>query len=92
MVHTTYFDNYQGPKLIKATLNQKDILDEICEYYGPNNNWQNKYYSYKDLFGENSRGKKIYLEFETSHGRHYWFHSFINDPSQLFIPSKIETN
>ena len=91
MVHTTYFDNYQGPKLIKATLDKLDILHELTEYYGPNNNWQNKYWTYKDLFGENSQGKKIYLEFENINGRRFWFYSFINDTSQLFIPSKIET-
>jgi hypothetical protein len=90
MVQTTYFDNYQGPQLIKATLNQQNILYKLIEYYGPNNNWQNKYFTYKELFGENSRGKNIYLEFQNTNGRKFWFHSFVNDPSQLFIPHKIE--
>ena len=90
MILTTYFDNYQGPQLIQATLDKQDILDSVKEYYGPNNNWNHQYYSYKDLFGENSRGKQFYLEFRKENGRRLWFHSFINDPSQLFIPHKIE--
>ena len=90
MVTTTHFDNYQGPQLIQATLNQTNILDSIKEYYGEHNNWNHQFYSYKDLFGENSKGKRFYLEFQKENGRRFWYHSFVNDPSQLFIPHKIE--
>ena len=37
MTDCIYYQNYEGPSLIKATLNKKDITEKIQKYYGEKN-------------------------------------------------------
>ena len=39
MIESDYYQNYQGPNLMKATLNDNDITELILEKYGQSNNW-----------------------------------------------------
>ena len=86
MIDSEYYGEIHGPELTKAILHNVSIIDNVREKYGQNNNWQGKLYTYKDIFGENSKGKKIYFEFQDTHGTKYWFHGFVNDLSQYFHP------
>ena len=81
-----YYQNYKGPNLTEATLNDIDITSIIQEKYGENNNWNGKLWKYKEIFGNESIGKKIYCEFHSEDGRKHWFHTWINYNNQFFNP------
>ena len=49
-----YYQNYKGPNLTEATLNDIDITSIIQEKYGENNNWNGKLWKYKEFFGNES--------------------------------------
>ena len=41
MIESEYYQNYQGPNLTKAILNdEEDITEKIQGFYGTNNNWK----------------------------------------------------
>ena len=42
MTELLYYQNYKGPNLSKATLNNDDITERIKNIYGKDNNWQGK--------------------------------------------------
>lgn len=88
MIHSDYYsNNYKGPNLTKATMNQIiDITDIIKEKYGENNNWQGKLWTYSDIFGPTSEGITFYCEFHSNDGRKHWFHGYIEDVNQYFNP------
>ena len=86
MIDSEYYGRIHGPELTKAILHDVSIIDNVREKYGQNNNWQGKLYTYKDIFGENSIGGKIYFEFQNTDGKKYWFHGFVNDLTQYFHP------
>ena len=86
MIQSNYYQNYQGPNLMKATLNNDDITELILEKYGQSNNWNGKLYHFSDIFGNDSLGKKFYCEFKDDTGRKHWFYSFVNDLNQYFNP------
>ena len=37
MIVSDYYQNYKGPNLTKATLNNENITQQIIEFYGENN-------------------------------------------------------
>ena len=80
------YENYKGPNLTKAILNDIDITKIIQEKYGENNDWQGKLWKYNEIFGNSSLGKKIYCEFHSDDGRKYWFNSWIDDNNNFFNP------
>jgi len=93
MIDSEYYNNYRGPDLTRARLNDKDITELIKEKYGglnnwngELNNWNGKLYTFSDIFGEDSLNKNIYCEFKDETGRIHWFHSFIDDLNQYFNP------
>lgn len=87
MIESEYYKNYNGPRLIKATMNDiVDITDIISEKYGENCNWQGKIWTYSDIFGSTSEGTIYYCEFKSDDGRKHWFHGFVDDVNQYFNP------
>ena len=85
MIESEYYQNYRGPNLTKATLNgEDDITEKIQEFYGTNNNWCNKLWTYQDVFGDDCNGDKFYCEFHSEDQRKHWFHGFINDKKDNF--------
>ena len=81
-----YYKNYQGPNLIKATLNNEDITEKLRNIYGKKNNWQGKLWKYKEVFGNNCNNKDFYCEFCCENKRKHWFNGSIKDIDQYFNP------
>ena len=81
-----HYQNYYGPKLTKATLNDEDITNKIKEVYSDNHNWKGKLWKYKEVFGNNCNNKNYYCEFHSEDGRKHWFYGFIKDINQFFNP------
>tara|TARA_B100000214_G_C23576600_1_gene449886 strand:+ start:68 stop:343 length:276 start_codon:yes stop_codon:yes gene_type:complete len=86
MILSEHYQNYRGPSLIKAILDDTEITNQIQEKYGPNKNWQGYLWTYKELFGSDSYGKNFRCDFISEDGRKYWFYGFINDTNQYFNP------
>ena len=88
MIDCEHYQNYKGPDLTKATLNDENIINIIQEKYGEKNNWNGFLYKYSDIFGDDNHniGKKFYCEFQDETGRIHWFHGFIDDLNQYFNP------
>lgn len=86
MILSEHYQNYRGPSLTKAILDEKEITNQIQEKYGPNKNWQGYLWTYKELFGSDSYGKNFRCDFISEDGRKHWFYGFINDINQYFNP------
>ena len=86
MIVSDYYQKYKGPTLMKATLDEQNITQLIQTKYGPEKNWSGCLWTYKELFGEKSHGKKFYCEFISDDGRKHWFYGSINDINQYFNP------
>jgi hypothetical protein len=76
----------KGPKLILVKLDEKDITDYMSEFYGENNDWNNKLWKYSDIFKESDINKKVYCEFLSKKGSVLWINTFIYDLNQNFTP------
>ena len=76
----------KGPKLILVKLDDKDITDYMSEFYGENNDWNNKLWKYSDIFKESDINKKVYCEFLSKKGSVLWINTFIYDLNQNFTP------
>ena len=50
MIESDYYKKYEGPNLIKATLNNEDITKIIKIYHGKNQNRQGKLWTIEDIF------------------------------------------
>ena len=81
-----YYQNYKGPKLTKAVINNINITEKIQKYYGNSNNWNRKLWKYNEIFNEYDIGSKFYCEFKSDEGRIHWFYGFINDKEEYFNP------
>ncbi len=94
MIYSEYYQNYKGPNLTKAILNDdKDITDLIKNFYGDKNDWCGKLWTYQDVFGYNCKGSKFYCEFHSEDKRKHWFHGFINNEKDNFnIPLHLPMN
>ena len=80
MLKSEYYQDYQGPNLTRAILNNvDDITEKIQGFYGNNNNWQGKLLTYQDVFGDNCEGYNFYCEFHSKDQRKHWFRGSIND-------------
>jgi len=87
MLYSEQYQTYRGPPLIKATLGDQDITEEMKHLYGDKCNWQGYLWTYKEAFGENSANKNFRFDFKDSKGQDHWFHGFITDINQYFSPS-----
>jgi len=86
MIHSTYYDNYRGPTVVKVILGDDDITERLRVIYGELNNWQGSLWTYGEVFGEASYGKNFRVEFRDENGRDHWFHGFVDDTKQYFHP------
>ena len=86
MIYSEYYDKYRGPSLVKATLDNKDITENIQNIYGENNNWSGNLWTYKEIFGSQSQGKHFRCDFQSKDGRKHWFNGYINDINQYMNP------
>ncbi len=85
MIVSNYL-KYTGPTLTKAILDEEDITQLIQTKYGSENNWSGYLWTYKELFGENSKGKHFLCDFVSDDGRKHWFYGYIHDTNQYFNP------
>ena len=93
MIQSKYYQSYQGPPLVNATLfnttpphDTQDITSIIQEKYGINHNWNGSLYTYFDIFGPDCRGKNFRCDFLSEDGRKHWFYGTIDDIHQFFNP------
>ena len=91
MIDCEYYKTYKGPNLILAQIwkhdqQKADITEYIKEYYGKENNWQGKLYTYEEIFPQKDYTYKFKVVFEDSTGRKHWFHGMVGDPEQYFNP------
>ena len=74
----------RGLELVLATLNNADVTLKVKSCYGPQNNWYNKKWKYADIFGENCKDSKFYLEFVSMDRRRHWTYGCINNINDIF--------
>ena len=91
MIESEYYQEYRGPNLTLAQIwkqgeEKLDITEYIKEFYGPNNNWQGKLYTYDDIFPNKNNEYKFKVEFVDDTGRNHWFHGMVGEPEQYFNP------
>jgi len=88
MIYSEYYQYYKGPSLIKATLNETENITELIQkFYGENNDWNGKLWTYQDIFKDNCQGNKFYCEFKDKGERVHWFQGIINKEKEyLNIP------
>jgi len=85
MLNSEYYQDYNGPNLTKAILNgNEDITKLIKVFYGDNNNWCEKLWTYREVFGDGCKGYKFYCEFHSEDQRKHWFHGFVNNEKDYF--------
>ena len=68
MIDSEYYKNYRGPNLTLAQIwkhgeEKLDITEHIKEYYGFQNNWNGKLYTYDDIFPHKDHKYKFRVEF-----------------------------
>lgn len=74
----------KGLELVLATLNNFDVTQQVKLCYGPENNWYNKKWRYVDIFGDNCKDSKFYLEFISIDRRRHWTYGYINNINDIF--------
>jgi hypothetical protein len=84
MIKSEYYQNYKGPNLVKATLDNVDIMDQIKNFYGEQNDWNQKLWTYNEVFGE-AKGQ-FHIEFVSEDGRRHWFYGQVGKKDQYFNP------
>ena len=91
MIESEHYKNYKGPNLTRAQIwkhgeEKLDITEYIKEYYGHDNNWQGKLYTYDDVFPNKNHEHKFKIEFVDDTGREHWFHGMVGEPELYFTP------
>ena len=79
MIYSCYYQNYTGPPLTKAVLNEENITDKIEKLYGEKCNWNGYLWTFKEMFGDESYGKNFRFEFKSEDGKDHYFHGYIHD-------------
>ena len=74
----------RGLELVLATLNNADVTLKVKSRYGPQKNWYNKKWKYVDIFCENCKDSKFYLEFVSIDRRRHWTYGCINNINDIF--------
>ena len=86
MLTCEYYQNYKGPLLVSASLDNVDITEKLKGIYGVNRNWQGYLWKYKDAFGPSCIDKSFRVDFIGEDGRKHWFNGMGGDPEQTFNP------
>ena len=91
MIDCEYNQNYRGPDLTFVQIwkngeNKIDITDNIRIFYGDDNNWCGKLYTFHDIFPGINTEHKFYVEFVDKTGRKHWFYGLVGEPNQYFTP------
>ena len=91
MIDCEHYKNYQGPNLTLAQIwkqgeDKLDITEYIKEYYGKENNWQRKLYTYEEIFPQKDHTYKFKVEFVDDTGRKHWFYGMVGESNQYFNP------
>lgn len=91
MIDSEHYKNYRGPNLTLAQIwkhgeDKLDITEYIKEFYGPNNNWQGRLYTYDEVFPHRDHKTKFRFEFEDDTGRKHWFQGMVGKPEHFFNP------
>ena len=82
----SYYENYYGPILTKATINDEDVTEIIRYAYG-DKNWQNKLWKFEELFQEDYTSGIFYCEFEQAAGDiKYWYKIIIQHMDEVLNP------
>ena len=104
MILSKYYRDYNGPDLVVAELwlNEDDketFIDYMKVFYGENNNWNGKLYTYGEIFPQREHhgldvadsgrlypagNHKFYLEFRGKDGRVHWFSGMVGSKEQIF--------
>ena len=91
LIKQDYYINYKGPNLTVANIWKKgqekeDITDHIKTFYGENNNWNQKLYTYGEILPNKNNLYHFYVEFQSDNGRKHWFHGIVGGKNQFFNP------
>lgn len=91
MIESEYYKNYRGPNLILAQIwkhgeEKIDITEYMKEYYGKENNWSGKLYTYDEIFPHKDHKYKFKVEFVDDSGRKHWFYGMVGKHDQYFNP------
>jgi len=92
MIECEYYQNYQGPNLTKALMwsndgdDKIDITEYIKTFYGGNNNWDGKLYTYGELFPRKTNQTKFYCEFTSDNNQKHWFNAIVGLQHHYFTP------
>tara|TARA_B100001059_G_C17296490_1_gene315309 strand:+ start:64 stop:369 length:306 start_codon:yes stop_codon:yes gene_type:complete len=91
MIQSEHYKNYKGPNLTRAQIwkhgeEKLDITEYIKEFYGYDNNWQGKLYTYDDIFPNKNHEYKFKVEFVDDSNRKHWFHGMVGESEQYFNP------
>ena len=84
MKYSDFYQSYKGPKLIQATINNKDITKRIQQFYGKDNNWNGMLWTYKDIFPDNTTNCEFYCLFQSDDKREHWRKGNIGKKNQYF--------
>ena len=88
MLPSDYYLNSHGPPMTLCLLDGEDMTSTLIHAYGPTHNWQGALWTYEELFGPSSQGKHYRFEFETDHGKQ-WFYGYIQDIKQYMNPPRM---
>ena len=91
MIDCDYYKNYKGPNLTLAQIwthgeEKLDITEYVKDFYGHQNNWNGKLYTYDDIFPHRDYKYKFRIEFCDDSGRRHWFHGMVGNSEQFFNP------
>ena len=74
----------KGPTLKEVILNKENITEKLRAFYGENNDWNQKLWTYKELFGNDCQGKEFKFSFQGK--REYFMDGFVHNLDQYFHP------
>ena len=65
MIESEYYMNYYiGPNLVNVTVGDIDFTDHVNVFYGHDNNWQGKLWTFQDIFPAGYKGMSFTCTFE----------------------------
>tara|TARA_Y100000389_G_scaffold68167_1_gene64599 strand:+ start:3378 stop:3683 length:306 start_codon:yes stop_codon:yes gene_type:complete len=93
MIDSDYYKKYKGPNLTLAQIwkhgeEKLEITEYLKEFYGHDNNWNGKLYTYNDIFPHRDYKYKFRIEFCGDSGRRHWFHGMVGKPEHFFNPQQ----